>query len=218
MRTVTDRADDNTHGVFFANRRDGHRRPILLGSRTKLSVCGRAGGPGKDNPGDEFVLVKGRFVVPDDQIFDRHSTHAVDTRDLCDCTGGDQHRRRVGGIVGVGEDTANRGYVAHPGTRHRGKGGRNTGPELPDRVLEFEPTVSDHGAYRKVPRHVQSLELPNVLQRDPVLALNETLARQDAEKGSTGHDGGFGIFGDETQGLVDGGGLLPGHGEDLFFR
>ena len=65
--------------------------------------------------------------------------------------------------------------------------------------FELQTSVGDHRPDREVPGSLQPAQLAHVLQRDPVVALDQALADQDAEEGPASDDRGLGVLGAQAQ-------------------
>ena len=135
----------------------------------------------------------------------------ADARDLGHGVGRDEHRGRVGGVVGVGEDTAHRGHVAHSGAGDRTERGADPGPDTEDLRIELEPTVGHHGSDGQVAGVTETLELAHVLQRDPLVGLDQPLADQDAQERPARDDRRLGVVRTEAQHFIDAGRQVPRH-------
>ena len=164
MGAVADRADDNADGVPVDDGCDRGGGSVLLGSGAELAVGRSSRGAGYDDPGDDLVLGQAGGVVPDDELLDRDASGAARAGHLGHSAGGDQHRGRVGGVVGVSQDATHGGDVADPGTRHRAERGTDPGPGVRHGCFQLQAPVGDHGADREVPRGVDPLQLAHVLQ------------------------------------------------------
>ena len=107
-------------------------RPVLARARAELAVHGPLGPRRHPHLDEQLVGRDARLVVAEDQLLDRD--RALAARRAQDRAGAErrEHRRRVRGVVGVGEHAADGRLVAHP----------RAGDD-PERAREHRPAVAD---------------------------------------------------------------------------
>ena len=66
--------------------------------------------------------------MAENELLHRYAPHTADTRQLHLGPGGDEHRRRIRGVVGIREHAADGRNVAHPRARDDLERPRQAGP------------------------------------------------------------------------------------------
>ena len=104
---------------------------------------------------DQLVRRERGLVVAGDQLLDRHLPLAAHAAGHGPRAEGDEHRRRVGGVVGVGEHAADRRLVAHARARDDRERVRQRRPPLAHDRRAARPrgaSSSRRGGARRRPR------------------------------------------------------------------
>ena len=160
---------------------------------------------GDDDLDQQLVRLQRRLVEAGDQLLDRHlplSAHAPGHDRVR--AERDEHRRRVGRVVGVGQHAADGRLVPHARARDDRERVRQRGPALAHDRGELDRAVRRQRADAEIPVRADVVQSGNTLQAEKCLRRHQPAVDEDADEGpARDHGRPFAPLGAQRERLVE---------------
>ena len=187
LRPGCDSADDHAERAAAASGSDADARAVLVRAAAELPV--RRPLLARDaNADDQLVGLQRGLVVARDQLLERDLALTVPAPDERARLERGQHRRRVGGVVGVCEHSAHGRLVPDTRARHERERAGEARPALPHCGRELDRPMRLHGSEAQLAVRLDSSQLGDRAQAEKPLRRQESLVQENGEERSAGHD------------------------------
>ena len=141
-----------------------------------------------DDLDEQLVRLQRRLVEAGDQLLDRHLPLSAHASGHGPCAEGDEHRRRVGRVIGVGEHAADGRLVAHARARDDRERVRQRRPPLAHDRRQLDRAMARERADAEIPVGADVVQPGNTLQAEKCLRRHQPAVDEDADEGPAGDD------------------------------